>query len=100
MANIEDLESHILDKYSIIQRLGKGAYGVVWRGVNKETKDEVAIKKVNSHEQGVRCISQLHRCPKDFQRGDVPQRTIAPRECCKTTRSDSSTEPERPLPRL
>jgi mitogen-activated protein kinase 15 len=46
MANIEDLESHILDKYSIVQRLGKGAYGVVWRGVNKETKEEVAIKKV------------------------------------------------------
>lgn len=45
-ASVEDLESHILEKYNIIQRLGKGAYGVVWRAINKETKEEVAIKKV------------------------------------------------------
>jgi mitogen-activated protein kinase 15 len=46
MSKVEDLEPHILDKYNIIQRLGKGAYGVVWRAINKETKSEVAIKKV------------------------------------------------------
>lgn len=45
----EDLESHILDTYDIIQRLGKGAYGVVWRAINKETKEEVAIKKVRAN---------------------------------------------------
>lgn len=42
----EDLESHILEKYDILQKLGKGAYGVVYRAINKMTKEQVAIKKV------------------------------------------------------
>ena len=42
----EEIESHILRKYEIMQRLGKGAYGIVWKGVDKRTRDVVAIKKV------------------------------------------------------
>ena len=46
MTSVEDLEKHILEKYDIVQLLGKGAYGVVFRGVDRATKQEVAIKKV------------------------------------------------------
>lgn len=45
-SEVEDLELHILERYDIMQRLGKGAYGVVWRSVCKKTKAQVAIKKV------------------------------------------------------
>ena len=46
MTTVEDLEKHILDKYDIVQLLGKGAYGVVFRAVDRSSKQEVAIKKV------------------------------------------------------
>lgn len=46
MTAIEDLESHILDRYDIIQLLGKGAYGVVYKASDRVTKQVVAIKKV------------------------------------------------------
>jgi mitogen-activated protein kinase 15 len=42
----EELEPHILRKFEILQKLGKGAYGVVWKAVDKQTKQVVALKKV------------------------------------------------------
>ena len=42
----EEIEPHILRKYEIIQRLGKGAYGIVWKATDKKTKSIVALKKV------------------------------------------------------
>lgn len=27
----EDIESHIIEKYEILEKRGKGAYGIVWR---------------------------------------------------------------------
>lgn len=42
----EELEPHIVENYKIVQRLGKGAYGVVWRAVDNKTNEQVAIKKV------------------------------------------------------
>lgn len=42
----EEVEPHILRKYDILQKLGKGAYGIVWKAVDKTTKQIVALKKV------------------------------------------------------
>lgn len=42
----EQVEPHILRKYDILQKLGKGAYGIVWKAVDKQTKQIVALKKV------------------------------------------------------
>lgn len=42
----EDIEPHILRKYEILQKLGKGAYGIVWKAIDKKTKEVVALKKV------------------------------------------------------
>jgi len=41
----EEIEAHILKKYEILQKLGKGAYGIVWKAIDKRTKEMVAIKK-------------------------------------------------------
>jgi len=43
----EEIESHILRRYEIVQKLGKGAYGIVWKTIDKKTKEVVALKKVN-----------------------------------------------------
>jgi mitogen-activated protein kinase 15 len=34
----EEIEQHILRKFEIIQKLGKGAYGIVWKAVDRKTK--------------------------------------------------------------
>ncbi|RMZ55443.1 hypothetical protein APUTEX25_003567 [Auxenochlorella protothecoides] len=42
----EAIDAHVLKKYEIQQKLGKGAYGIVWRAVDKRTGDVVALKKI------------------------------------------------------
>jgi len=41
----DELEKHVYKKYDIITKLGKGAYGIVWKAVDKRTKHVVALKK-------------------------------------------------------
>ena len=40
------VDSQILKYYDIQKRLGKGAYGIVWRASDKRTKEVVALKKI------------------------------------------------------
>ena len=42
----DKIEPHILRKFEIIQKIGKGAYGIVWKAVDKKYKQVVALKKV------------------------------------------------------
>ncbi|CEF64814.1 Mitogen-activated protein kinase 15 [Strongyloides ratti] len=42
----EDVDSHIKDKYELHKRLGKGAYGIVWKATDLRTKETVALKKI------------------------------------------------------
>ena len=41
----EEIEAHVLKKYQILQKLGKGAYGIVWKAMDKNTMEVVALKK-------------------------------------------------------
>ncbi|EAL48573.1 mitogen-activated protein kinase, putative [Entamoeba histolytica HM-1:IMSS-B] len=42
----EELDLKIAKKYDIVQKIGKGAYGVVWKAVDKTTHETVALKKI------------------------------------------------------
>mmetsp|Transcript_50889 Transcript_50889/g.162889 ORF Transcript_50889/g.162889 Transcript_50889/m.162889 type:complete len:366 (+) Transcript_50889:175-1272(+) len=42
----EEIDKHVLRKYEICQKLGKGAYGVVWKAIDKKTRETVALKKI------------------------------------------------------
>jgi mitogen-activated protein kinase 15 len=42
----EEVEQHVLERYDLIQKLGKGAYGIVWKALDKKYKQVVALKKV------------------------------------------------------
>jgi mitogen-activated protein kinase 15 len=42
----DEIEPHILERYEILNKLGKGAYGIVWRSVEKKTGRVVALKKI------------------------------------------------------
>ena len=42
----EDIESHILKRYELLNKQGKGAYGIVFKARDKKTHEIVALKKV------------------------------------------------------
>eukprot|EP00811_Abedinium_folium_P030322 NODE_4850_length_1838_cov_13.420807.p1 GENE.NODE_4850_length_1838_cov_13.420807~~NODE_4850_length_1838_cov_13.420807.p1 ORF type:complete len:429 (+),score=130.08 NODE_4850_length_1838_cov_13.420807:43-1329(+) len=41
----EEIDSHVLRKYEIVQKLGRGAYGIVWKAIDKKTREVTALKK-------------------------------------------------------
>ena len=42
----EEVESHVLKRYELVQKLGKGAYGIVWKCIDKKSKQVLALKKI------------------------------------------------------
>uniref|UniRef100_A0A3B3XV99 Mitogen-activated protein kinase 15 n=1 Tax=Poecilia mexicana TaxID=48701 RepID=A0A3B3XV99_9TELE len=43
---VSEVEEHIFLKYEIRKRIGKGAYGIVWKAVDRQTGATVAVKKI------------------------------------------------------
>lgn len=46
MSSNEEIDKHVLRRYEVTQRLGKGAYGIVWKAIDKKTGETVALKKI------------------------------------------------------
>jgi len=42
----EEIDKHVIRKYDVQQKLGKGAYGIVWKAIDKRTGEVVALKKI------------------------------------------------------
>lgn len=42
----EEIDAHVTRKYEVGQRVGKGAYGIVWKAVDKTSGKTVALKKI------------------------------------------------------
>uniref|UniRef100_A0A7S4ETW2 Mitogen-activated protein kinase n=2 Tax=Chrysotila carterae TaxID=13221 RepID=A0A7S4ETW2_CHRCT len=42
----DEVDQHVLRKYELMQKLGKGAYGIVWRATDKRVGESVALKKI------------------------------------------------------
>lgn len=41
-----EIDEHISARFDVKKRLGKGAYGIVWKAVDRKTGEVVAIKKI------------------------------------------------------
>lgn len=70
MENIVDIEynpftldSHILEKYDILYKIGQGAYGDVYKAIDKKTKEVVALKKslfaFHNHKEALRTYKEI-----------------------------------------
>ncbi len=46
MGSVEEVDKHVLRKYEVQQKLGKGAYAVVFKCVDKKSKNVMALKKI------------------------------------------------------
>jgi len=44
--NKEEVEKHVLKKYVLESKLGKGAYGIVWKATHRRSSETVALKKI------------------------------------------------------
>lgn len=42
----EEIDRHVTRKYEVAQKLGKGAYGIVWKAIDKKSRQTVALKKI------------------------------------------------------
>lgn len=42
----EEIDKHVLKRYDVSQKLGKGAYGIVWKAIDKKSTKIVALKKI------------------------------------------------------
>ena len=42
----EEIDKHVTRKYDVANKLGKGAYGIVWKATDKKSKETVALKKI------------------------------------------------------
>ena len=40
------VDNKILKRYEIVKKIGKGAYGQVWKAINKKNRSVCALKKV------------------------------------------------------
>uniref|UniRef100_H3B0Y7 mitogen-activated protein kinase n=1 Tax=Latimeria chalumnae TaxID=7897 RepID=H3B0Y7_LATCH len=59
--NVTEVEDHISQKYEIKKRLGKGAYGIVWKAIDRRTGEIVAVKKIFDAFRN-RTDAQRHYC--------------------------------------
>jgi mitogen-activated protein kinase 15 len=44
----DKVDERIQAKYEMVQKMGKGNYGTVWKAINKTNRDRIAIKKINN----------------------------------------------------
>ena len=42
------VDEKIQAKYEMVQKMGRGNYGTVWKAINKTNRDRIAIKKINN----------------------------------------------------
>nr|AZL94363.1 peroxiredoxin 1 [Nephromyces sp. MMRI] len=42
----EEVDQHVLSRYGILEKVGKGAYGIVWKSFERKTGTVVALKKI------------------------------------------------------
>ena len=77
----EEIDRPVLRKYEILQKLGKGAYGIVWRATDKRTKETVALKKIFDAFQNSTDAQRTFREVMFLQQMKGHEVSVLPRHC-------------------
>ncbi|KAF4676134.1 hypothetical protein FOL46_007187 [Perkinsus olseni] len=70
----EEIDRHVLRKYEIVQKLGRGAYGIVWKAIEKRIPIRVLF--LDPRLLGTREVVALKKCFDAFQNATDAQRTF------------------------
>ncbi|KAF4690832.1 hypothetical protein FOZ60_016804 [Perkinsus olseni] len=70
----EEIDRHVLRKYEIVQKLGRGAYGIVWKAIEKRILSRVLF--LDPRPLGTREVVALKKCFDAFQNATDAQRTF------------------------
>ena len=69
----EDVERHVRKRFEVCQRLGKGAYGVVWKAIERRSRSTVALKKCfDAFRNGAISASRGAAAPSRHRRDSSP----------------------------
>ena len=69
----EDVERHVRKRFEVCQRLGKGAYGVVWKAIERRSRSTVALKKCfDAFRNGTISASRGAAAPSRHRRASSP----------------------------
>ena len=69
----EDVERHVRKRFEVCQRLGKGAYGVVWKAIERRSRSTVALKKCfDAFRNGAISASRGAAAPSRHRRASSP----------------------------
>lgn len=45
MSDHDKVEPHILKQFELVKKIGSGAYGIVWKVIDRKTHETYALKK-------------------------------------------------------
>lgn len=78
----EEIDKAIIRKFDLLNKLGKGAYGIVWKAIDRTTQKTVALKKCFEAFQSstgmiltMNSCTRYTRCAANVQRDYVPKAT-------------------------
>ena len=57
----EEIDKHVAKKYELQQKLGKGAYGIVWKATERKSRQTVALKKIFDAFQNATDVQRTYR---------------------------------------
>lgn len=79
----EEIDRHVTRKYEVVQKLGKGAYGIVWRAQDKKTRETVALKKIFDAFQNATDAQRTYREIMFLERMNGHEHIISLRSCLR-----------------
>ena len=58
---VEEIESHVLKRYDLLNKIGKGTYGIFFKARDKKTNEIVGLKKCYDAFQNAKESQRIYR---------------------------------------
>ena len=93
---LREIDQHVTSRYEITKRLGKGAYGIVWKAKSRRSGRVLAVKKIFDAFRNKTDAQRTFReivFLREFRDHPNIIRLLKTRACLKTYRTSHKAEP-------